>query len=1148
MINNISYHNIEFIKGVEDPFVGLLLSNILQKNNIFFISKSDQQMEVICNFINNLNIGINIFKIPAWDTIPYDISSPNREITSERIQSISKIINFNYFKSKNLIITTFNALSIKNAPIEFFKKRYFKLKINSLTKITDLQNILNIYGYRRVEIVRELGEYSVRGDIVDIFSNNFKDPIRIYFLDDKVERINLFDPLSQRNIKDSIGNTFTFFSVREYEYNNKLKDIFKYKYISNFELDIKNDFFYNSVMSDQEFEGTENYLYLFHKNDLSNIFEVIESNLSLKENLITISYTDILSELKKRDEEIDVNYNDRKNENDIKILKKKRIYLNFYEINAHLKFYNNIIIDNFSSESSNVVDFNCKKIIEKFNLNYNKETESSRLDKFIISELKKNNTIIFCMNDYVKINNLINHLKPFFLEQKIFYSLISPNDLLKIKNKKSVLFCNILIDYSFSFNSLVFISEFIFFQKEKLKIKKRRNADSYLKDLNTINKGDYVAHIDHGIGKYDKLEIVNVSGSNHDCLKILYHNGDKLYIPVENINLLSKVADASENKILDRLGSTNWIIKKNNVKNKIKELAQSLINTAANRNIHVFDKIQQPENYNKFVDDFPYVLTDDQESSINDVLNDIYSQKLMDRLICGDVGFGKTEIALRTAFIIASSGKQVALVTPTTILCEQHFKTFKDRFKQFNYEIRSLSRMNSLKEKDEIKTGLKKGIISIVIGTHALMSKDISFNDLGLIIIDEEQHFGVSQKERLKELQYNVHVLTLTATPIPRTLQLSLTGLKELSLIATPPVNRLSVRTFVQKWDIITVKDALNREIKRRGQVFVVCPRIRDIDDMHKVIKNLVPSAKFSIAHGRLNVEKLENEIKKFYDNKSNILISTNIIESGIDIPNANTLIVHNSDLFGLSQLYQLRGRVGRSSARAYAYFTYNNKKVLSDKSRERLKVLKTLDQLGAGFTLANYDLDLRGAGNLLGDEQSGQIREIGYELYQKFLKDAILSIKKGKVNLETWSPTINLSLPVLIPDEYVNDLATRMSLYRKIGELKNKNEIQEFLGELVERFGAIPNEVKNLIFTIRLKIRCIELNIDYIDVGPKAILIGFKNNVFKNINSLVNWISQKSDHVRLRNDQKLIISYNMITKNKFNLLVEYLEEFKKLA
>jgi transcription-repair coupling factor (superfamily II helicase) len=578
-------------------------------------------------------------------------------------------------------------------------------------------------------------------------------------------------------------------------------------------------------------------------------------------------------------------------------------------------------------------------------------------------------------------------------------------------------------------------------------------------------------------------------------------------------------------------------------------MAEKLIRVAAQREIISTEKLLIPDEYYTFSKNFPFELTDDQETAINDIIADLETGKLMDRLICGDVGFGKTEVALRASFIVANAGYQVALVAPTTILVKQHFKSFFDRFKKSSLSIASLSRMTSLKDRKKIKDDLKSGNINVVIGTHALLSNDIDFNNLGLLIVDEEQHFGVGQKEKIKELQGNIHVLTLTATPIPRTLQLSLSGLKELSLITTPPINRLSVRTFVLEWDNVVLIDALLREKNRGGQTFVVCPRVRDIDDLYQKINRMVPNLVISVAHGQMKIDELDKSINSFSEGKSDILISTNIIESGIDIPNANTMIIHKSDMFGLSQLYQLRGRVGRGKHRAYSYFTIEPGKILLNKSQQRLDVIKTLDNLGAGFSLASYDMDIRGSGNLLGDEQSGQIKEVGVELYQDMLKEAVSSYKDSSKKIEeVWSPSISLGLSILIPEDYVFDLPTRMSLYRKAGELSSPEDINTFTEELFDRFGPPPEEVNNLLMTLMIKNKCLYNKINIIDAGPKGVLLGFKNNFFNNADKLLGWVTKKSGQVKIRPDQKLFLQKTLNTREeKFNAVLSLIEELQLL-
>ena len=1137
----------KFLSGLEKPLLPIFISRLLLENNkILFIAKNDQEMSNIEEFANKLNQNIDILTLPCWDSLPYDISSPNRIIKAKRIVSLTKLLNNNFQDKKLLILTSFNALFIKNSPKFFYKDLFLLISKNIEISMINIRNKLIDFGYNRVEVVREIGEFSIRGDILDIFVSGYEDPFRINFFGSSIEKIVNFDPLSQRNIPDSEINEFFIFSSEEFFFNEKTIDIFKNKYKKKLDLDITKDFLYNSIIAKQKPETIEHYLELFHEQELSNIFEFINDNFSLK-NVVTICSNDVFEHLENRNHEINRLFMERNEVENAKLLKPSDIYLNLEQLKFHINALNPIIINDFAKEKD-TTKINSKRIVFSQFKNQSSSNVLEERFKDFIEKFKQNKSIIICINDKNKLENIINFfdrtLSEYSLEKKIY----NPADMSFDKISNTIIFLKHHINFSVEINDSMFIAEndFLGTVTKKKKVKKRK-AENFLKDLTTLNSNDFITHIDHGLGQYKSLDVINISGQMHDCLKIIYADGDKLYVPVENINLISKVSDEQENKPLDKLGSVSWQLKRKKIKKKIKDIAEQLINTAAKRNINSYEKLFEPKNFNKFVSRFPYELTDDQDVAIDDVLNDIYSGNLMDRLICGDVGFGKTEIALRASFIMASAGKQVAIVAPTTLLVEQHFKNFEDRFKGFGFNLSSLSRMTSEKDRKIIKDCLKSGEISIVIGTHSLLSKDIGFKDLGLLVIDEEQHFGVSQKERLKELQFNIHVLTLTATPIPRTLQLSLNGLKELSLITTPPINRLAVRTFVQVWDKIILRDALLREKRRNGQSFIVCPKIKDLEKVNDLVKDMAPELTISIAHGRLPVRELENSINKFYKKKCDILISTNIIESGIDVPNANTLIVYNADFFGLSQLYQLRGRVGRSHLRAYAYFTFNKHKILTEKSKQRLKVLKTLDNLGAGFSLANYDLDIRGAGNLLGDEQSGQIREIGYDLYQKLLNEAINSLKKGFKEIEEiWNPTINIGIPVLIPDTYVKDLSTRMSLYRKVGDIKKNNEVNDFLEELNERFGPPPQEVKNLIFTILIKLKCIILNIEYIDIGSKGILVGFRNNTFSKPENLIKLIEIESN-IRVRKDQKLFLEFQSKDMNKIKELKKLINKISDL-
>ena len=682
---------------------------------------------------------------------------------------------------------------------------------------------------------------------------------------------------------------------------------------------------------------------------------------------------------------------------------------------------------------------------------------------------------------------------------------------------------------------------------------RRKSADQFIAEATEIAEGDLVVHQDYGIGRYSGLETLRVGPAPHDCLRLLYDSNEKLYLPVENIELLSRFGSEANGVALDKLGGAGWQTRKARMKQRIRDMAGELIRTAAERRTREAALLTPTEgSWDEFCGRFPFAETDDQMRAISDVLEDLAAGRPMDRLICGDVGFGKTEVALRAAFVAAMSGGQVAVVVPTTLLARQHTRIFAKRFEGFPVKIGQLSRMVNAKDAAETKRGLADGSISIVVGTHALLAKGIAFDNLELLIVDEEQHFGVSHKEKLKQLKADVHVLTLTATPIPRTLQLALTGVREMSLIATPPVDRLAVRTFISPFDSVVVREAIQRERFRGGQVFCVVPRIEDMGRMAERLREIVPEARMIEAHGRLAPTELERVMTEFGDGKYDILLSTNIVESGLDMPAVNTLIIHRADMFGLGQLYQLRGRVGRGKQRGYAYLTWPQNHRLSGAAEKRLEVMQTLDSLGAGFTLASHDLDIRGAGNLLGDEQSGHIREVGIELYQQMLEDAVADLRAEKGRSREadrdWTPNIQLGLPVLIPDTYVADLPVRLGLYRRIGALASDPETEALAAELVDRFGPLPPEVENLLQVVTLKRMCREAGVEKLEAGPKGMVVGFRGNQFRNPAGLIGWLNTRKGLIRLRPDHKLSVVQDMPVAERMRIGRDVLINLNRIA
>jgi transcription-repair coupling factor (superfamily II helicase) len=683
------------------------------------------------------------------------------------------------------------------------------------------------------------------------------------------------------------------------------------------------------------------------------------------------------------------------------------------------------------------------------------------------------------------------------------------------------------LEHGFEAPGLTVIAEQDVLGERLIRAPRRRRAENFLTEAQSLSIGDLVVHVDHGIGRYLGLEVVTAAGAAHECLVLEYAESSKLYLPVENIELLSKYGH--EEGLLDRLGGGAWQAKKARLKERIREMADRLIRVAAERALRRAPVIE-PEHHawEAFAARFPYQETDDQLHAIEDVLNDLGSGAPMDRLICGDVGFGKTEVAMRAAFAAAMTGLQVAVIAPTTLLARQHYQEFASRFRGFPINVRPLSRFVSSGDAAKTRDAMARGEADVVVGTHALLAKGIRFKNLGLLIIDEEQRFGVAHKERLKQLRSDVHVLTLTATPIPRTLQLSLSGVRDLSIISTPPVDRLSIRTYVSEFDSVTVREALLREHYRGGQSFYVVPRISDLPEIEDFLKTQVPEVTYVIAHGQMAAGELDERMNAFYDGKYDVLLATTIVESGLDIPTANTMIIHRADMFGLSQLYQIRGRVGRSKTRAYAYLTTKPRVPLTPGAEKRLRVLGSLDTLGAGFTLASQDLDIRGAGNLLGEEQSGQMRDVGYELYQSMLEEAIAKIKSGQMEGlseadEQWAPQINLGVPVLIPEDYVPDLDVRLGLYRRLSGLETKVELEGFAAELIDRFGKLPREVNMLMLVVRIKAMCKRAGIAKLDGGPKGATIQFHNDKFASPQGLVEFINDERGLAKVR-DNKIVV------------------------
>lgn len=732
------------------------------------------------------------------------------------------------------------------------------------------------------------------------------------------------------------------------------------------------------------------------------------------------------------------------------------------------------------------------------------------------------------------IGNIYDVLIAYFKEYLnykiiVFYNREEFRDRLlnKIKLTNDVNIDNIFFIKSNAINNGFIFKDCIFLNEEevtgvKQTFIKEKKHNNILNTLGTFNISDILVHKKHGFGIYQGLKTLRVNNIDHDFLEIQYKDNEKLYLPVENMDLLSRYSSFSEEVVLDKLGSYAFENKQKKIKEKIKDIAYDLIKLSANRKLKESVVLDfDAQDYENFCNDFPYIETQDQLNAIGDILQDFSLNSPTDRLICGDVGFGKTEVAMRAAFLIANSGYQVIVVTPTTLLCNQHYINFKERFKNVPVKISQLSRFVTNTQKKQIKEDLANGSIDILISTHGVLAKDVKLKKLGLIIVDEEQNFGVVHKEKLKILDEKAHLLTLSATPIPRTIQQAFKGIKELSLINTPPINKLSINTYILPFDLLSIKLAIDKELQRDGQVFIVCPRIKDIQeiqtDLYKVYNNKI---KLVIAHGQMPTKNLEDAMIDFQNKKYDVMISTSIIESGLDLKNVNTIIINNSDMFGLAQLYQIRGRVGRSNIQSYAYLLYKNQKSLTPNAEKRLNILQNLDYLGASFALASYDLEIRGAGNLLGEEQSGHIKDIGYDLYQKLLEEELNHIKNNSSTQNEYaffSPSININAPVLIPKNYISDMEASIQMYQKLSQINDIKQIEDVKNEMIDRFGVLPKQVINLFETIELKILSQKALVDKITFGNRGILYEFYNKTFPKVDELLNYITSSNDGLILK-------------------------------
>jgi transcription-repair coupling factor (superfamily II helicase) len=1061
---------------------------------------------------------IEVLTLPGWDCLPYDRVSPALPVMAERLATLSALQG-KQSKPELLVATVSAATQRLLTP---FRIRQLTRRIAEGERIEReaLVEQLNALGYHRADTVAEHGEYAVRGSLIDLFPAGQEQALRLDFFGDEVDSIRRFDPADQRSTDKTDG--FTLMPASEALLDTETIKRFRSRYRETFGATATQDPLYQALSEGRRMAGMEHWLPLLEER-LSTLFD------HLGDNDLILRDSNADQALAARCEAVEDYFQNRVRANEgepgsYRPLEPDALYFSKREwesVEAGLPIH---LASPFPEpESDRVIDFAVAAARDFAPERAQQANIYEAVAKHVADLRRSGHKVVLA--SYTR--GARERLSGLLDEQGLKAQKLVDTWQEALASKTLPALLVLPLDHGFTTPDVAVLTEQDMLGDRLVRRrKKRKAADAFLAELAALSPGDLVVHAEHGIGRYEGLTQIPVSKVPHDCVALEYARGNKLYVPVENIELLSRYGSESDGVTLDSLGGEGWQRRKARMKERIREIAGELIKTAALRAMRPGIVAEPDSSYPAFVDRFPYDETDDQDRAIADVLQDLEAGKPMDRLVCGDVGFGKTEVALRAAFVMAMTGKQVALVCPTTLLARQHYKNFVERLQGFPLNVGRLSRLVPAAEAKKTKEGLADGSIDIVTGTHALLAKSIEFKRLGLVIVDEEQHFGVTHKERLKALRADVHVLTLTATPIPRTLQMAMSGLRELSVIQTPPVDRLAVRTYVTPWDGIVLREALLREHYRGGQSFFVVPRIADLPNMEEWLREQVPEVKFVTAHGQMSAGRVEERMSAFYDRKYDVLLSTTIVESGLDIPTANTLIVHRADRFGLAQLYQLRGRVGRSKTRAYAYLTMAADRSITEAAQKRLQVLAELDSLGAGFQLASHDLDIRGAGNLLGDEQSGHIKEVGFELYQSMLEDAIVELKAGGVpREEEFTPQISVDAPIMIPETYVPDLDLRMGLYRRLGDLDDRNAIESFAAELIDRFGALPEETANLLKIVEVKLNLKQAMVAKLDIGPRGAVVTFAPNGFPDLAGLLSYIERLKGAAKLRPDSKMTVA-----------------------
>ncbi len=1133
------------LSHVPDGMDAFILAELAREGKpVAYVVSDGQRLQNLEQTLSFAAPDIPVLSLPAWDCLPYDRVSPSADVSARRLAALSGLIALYLNPHPAIVLVTVNAMLQKVAPADVIDSLGFSAKPGNQVRMDDIAARLERNGFDRVATVREVGEFAVRGGILDVFVPGAEEPVRLDFFGDTLESIRSFDPASQRTIAQV--RSLDLNPMSEVTLTPESISRFRKNYLSLFGAATRDDALYAAVSEGRRYAGMEHWLPMF--------YDKLETTFDYLRGFRMVTDHTVREAAEERAKLIRDYYEARLNSatpgkghlaqgTPYKPVPPERLYLGASEFGKALDAFDPIRITPFaeaSGESRKVIEVEArptprwaKSANEASSEEGNRANVFGQAVTYIADKRAAGSKIVVSGWSEGSLDRLLQVLNEHGLERLVPVAALKDIDKLKKGEAGTAV---LSLEGGFETNNLVIIGEQdILGDRMVRRSKRRKRAADFISEVAGIDEGSIVVHAEHGIGRFVGLRTIEAAGAPHACLELQYADEAKLFLPVENIDLLSRYGGEATEVQLDKLGGGAWQMRKAKLKKRLLDMAGALIRIAAERMTRSAPVLTTQEGlYDEFAARFPYDETEDQETAIESVRSDLGAGRPMDRLVCGDVGFGKTEVALRAAFIAAMNGIQVAVVVPTTLLARQHFKTFSERFRGLPIRVQQASRLVGTKELNLVKKEVADGKTDIVVGTHALLGTGVNFANLGLLIIDEEQHFGVKHKERLKELKSDVHVLTLSATPIPRTLQLAMTGVRELSLITTPPVDRMAVRTFISPFDPLVIRETLMREHYRGGQSFYVCPRLADLADVKSFLDENVPELKVAIAHGQMAAGELEDIMNAFYEGRYDVLLSTTIVESGLDVPTANTLIVHRADMFGLAQLYQIRGRVGRSKVRAFALLTLPVNKVLTAGAERRLKVLQSLDTLGAGFQLASHDLDIRGAGNLLGEEQSGHIKEVGFELYQQMLEEAVAEVKGVDEVVDTgWSPQIQVGTSVMIPENYVPDLHLRMALYRRLGELDDLREIDGFGAELIDRFGPMPIEVQHLLKVVYIKALCRTANVEKLEAGPKGVVVQFRGKQFPNPAALVGYIAKQGSMAKIRADHSVFLTRDLPTPEK---------------